>query len=40
MNAFNIVLRHATKKYEINVSIKVNKLQLENQATKWEAIKN
>ena len=40
MNAFNIMLRHATKKYEINVSIKVNKLQLENTTANWEAIQN
>jgi len=40
MNIINILFRHATKNFEINVSINVNKLRLENATTKWELIQN
>ena len=38
MNVYNILFRHATKNFEISVSINVSKLKLEDATTKWEAI--
>ena len=40
MNIFNILFTHATKNYEVNVSINVNKLRLENTTAKLELIQN
>ncbi|MHA7647317.1 hypothetical protein [Nitrosopumilus sp. S4] len=40
MSIVNIFFRHATKNFEINVSINVNKLRLENATTKWEMVQN
>ena len=36
MNICKILFRHTTKNFEINVSINVNKLRVENATTKWE----
>jgi len=40
MSIINILFRHATKNFEINVSINVNKLKLENATTKMELVQN
>lgn len=38
MSFYSILFRHATKSFEISVSINVSKLKLEDATTKWESI--
>ena len=38
MSFYSILFRHATKNFEISVSVNVSKLKLEDTTTKWEAI--
>jgi len=40
MNFFNIFFKHTTKNFEFSVNINVNKIKLEDTATKWEVIQN
>ncbi|WP_263970042.1 hypothetical protein [Nitrosopumilus zosterae] len=40
MSIFNILFKHTAKNYEINVSINVNRLRLENATSRLEVIQN
>ena len=40
MNMYNILFRHATKNFEISISVSISKFKLENTITKLEIAKN